>query len=95
MQKNSDIVITNHSFLFSEANIRLSDGEPEDGESIGTLLPAFKYLVVDEAHELESSLTQAMSYRFEPYQLANTVKKLIKLVRDCFWISQEHFSEDF
>ena len=93
--KNSDIVITNHSFLFSEANIRLSDGEPEDGESIGTLLPAFKYLVVDEAHELESSLTQAMSYRFEPYQLANTIKKLIKLVRDCFGFLKRHFNEDF
>ncbi len=37
--KCSDIVITNHSFLFSEANIRLSDGDAEEREDIGTLLP--------------------------------------------------------
>ncbi|HNU24132.1 MAG TPA: ATP-dependent DNA helicase, partial [Mesotoga sp.] len=93
--KCSDIVITNHSFLFSEANIRLSDGDAEEREDIGTLLPGFKYLVVDEAHELEASLTQAMSYRFQPYELAGTVRRLIKAVRNSFGFLKRHFDEDF
>ncbi len=50
---------------------------------------------MDEAHELEASLTQAMSYRFQPYELAGTVRRLIKAVRNSFGFLKRHFDEDF
>ncbi len=94
--RNSDLVVTNHTLLFNEANIRIMDGgENEGSEDLGTLLPVFKYLVIDEAHELENSLTQAMSYIIDPVELVIAVKKCIKNSRDSFGLLKRHFNEDF
>lgn len=93
--RNADIVVTNHSLLFSEANLRIMDGEEEDFEALGTLLPSFRYLVVDEAHEVENSLTQAMSFTLDPAEVVSSLKKVIKSVRSCFGFLKRHFDEEF
>lgn len=92
---NADIVITNHSLLFSEAHIRLEDSREDEDEPIGTLLPNFKVLIVDEAHELEMSLTEAMSFNLVPHEAVSTIRKAINSSKDALRSVRNHFDRSF
>ncbi len=94
--KNSDITITNHSLLFNEAAIRLADGEnDEDDDSNGILLPKFDVLVADEAHEIENSITDAMSFNINPYSIAKTTKGSYLTTRELLKFLQEKLDKEF
>ncbi|MFO7882377.1 MAG: ATP-dependent DNA helicase [Kosmotogaceae bacterium] len=93
--KNSDITITNHSLLFNEAAIRLADGEIEDDDSNGILLPKFDVLVADEAHEIENSITDAMSFNINPYSIAKTTKGSYLITRELLKFLQEKADKEY
>ncbi|AKI98271.1 hypothetical protein IX53_05020 [Kosmotoga pacifica] len=90
----ADLIITNHALLFSEAVIRLKDGDM-DKEVKGTLLPNFDLLIVDEAHELENSITEAMSYRIEPYENAQLLRTSLQLLRSSLRSLKDRYEKEF
>ncbi len=93
--KNSDITITNHSLLFNEAAIRLADGESEGDDSDGILLPKFDVLIADEAHEIENSVTDAMSFNINPYSVAKTNKSAFSVVREIIKFIKDKADKEF
>ncbi|MGC9383537.1 MAG: ATP-dependent DNA helicase [Kosmotogaceae bacterium] len=93
--KNSDITITNHSLLFNEAAIRLADGESDGDDSDGILLPKFDVLVADEAHEIENSITDAMSFNINPYSIAKTTKGSYLITRELLKFLQEKADKEY
>jgi len=58
------VLIVNHALLLS------------DIASGSHVLPAYDYLVVDEAHHLESATTNALSFRLTEYDLGRMLKEL-------------------
>ncbi len=58
------VLIVNHALLLS------------DIASGSHVLPAYDYLVVDEAHHLESATTSALSFRLTEYDLGRMLKEL-------------------
>ncbi len=85
--KNSHIVITNHALLFNEAEMRMNDelmyDNTDEDQIEGILIPKFDILVLDEAHEIENSLTDAMSFSIIPF---DNIKKVQELINDGFMI---------
>lgn len=97
--KNSHIVITNHALLFNEAEMRMNDEmmyeKSDDNPVEGILLPNFDILVLDEAHEIENSLTDAMSFSIIPFE---NIKRVQELINDGFTILNRvkiKYHEDF
>jgi DNA polymerase-3 subunit epsilon/ATP-dependent DNA helicase DinG len=58
------VLIVNHALLLS------------DIASGSHVLPAYDYLIVDEAHHLESATTNALSFRLTEYDLGRMLKEL-------------------
>jgi ATP-dependent DNA helicase DinG len=61
---DSDVVIVNHHLLCADASVRQS--------AFGEVIPACRYAIVDEAHQLEDVATQyfgrmVSNYRFDDY----------------------------
>ena len=59
---NADLLIVNHHLLFAELAIR-QGVETTDDEPAGVLLPAFDYVILDEAHTLESIAAEHIGIR--------------------------------
>jgi ATP-dependent DNA helicase DinG len=57
----SDVVVVNHHLLCADAAVRQS--------SYGEVIPEFKHLVVDEAHQLEDVATQYFGMSVSTYRL--------------------------
>ncbi|OAA30990.1 hypothetical protein AT15_08410 [Kosmotoga arenicorallina S304] len=92
---NADLVITNHALLFSEAAIRIKDGESLEKEVPGILIPNFELLVIDEAHELENSITEAMSFRITPYENAQLLRSLMQVLKSSLVQLRDHYDRAF
>ncbi len=58
------ILVVNHALLLAD----IAAGSH--------VLPAYNYLIVDEAHHLESATTNALSFRFSEYDLVRMLKEL-------------------
>ncbi|MCD6159204.1 MAG: ATP-dependent DNA helicase [Kosmotoga sp.] len=91
----ADLIITNHALLFSEAAIRLKDGESIDNEVSGILLPDFELLIIDEAHELENSITEAMSFRITPYENAQLLRSSMQVLKNSLIQLRNHHDRAF
>jgi len=65
----ADIIITNHALLLAD--------------TIGPtqILPEYKYLIVDEAHHLESEATNALTITFTNDGLTHTIRNLKDIVK--------------
>ena len=61
---SAHVLIVNHALLLS------------DIASGSHVLPAYDYLIVDEAHHLESATTSALSFRLTEYDLGRMLKEL-------------------
>jgi ATP-dependent DNA helicase DinG len=67
-RKNGDeakVIITNHSLLFSDLSLSIESGK----EGIGTILPQYKHLILDEAHHVEEVATQYFATRISSKKL--------------------------
>jgi len=62
----SDVVIVNHHLLFADLIVR-------EG-SYGQVLPAYDYLVIDEAHQIEDVATQYFGFGVSSFQLEELVR---------------------
>ena len=62
--QNAHILIVNHALLLS------------DVATGSKVLPEYDYLVVDEAHHLESATTNALSFRLTQFDLARMLKEI-------------------
>ncbi len=62
--ESAHILIVNHALL-------LADAATEN-----RVLPAFNYLIVDEAHHLESATTDAMAFHLSPYDIRRSIREL-------------------
>lgn len=60
----ADLLVVNHSLLFTELAIRAEIENDEDEDAaIGVLLPPFDFIVIDEAHTLESVAAEHIGVR--------------------------------
>jgi ATP-dependent DNA helicase DinG len=59
----ADLLVVNHHLLFSELAIRAEIDSDEDDERQGVLLPSFDFIVLDEAHTLESVAAEHIGIR--------------------------------
>lgn len=62
--ESAHIVIANHALLISDA------------ASENSVLPAYKYLIADEAHQLEDAVTNGMSFRVDQIGLLRRLTEL-------------------
>jgi DNA polymerase-3 subunit epsilon/ATP-dependent DNA helicase DinG len=62
--ENAHLVIVNHALLLA------------DSASEGRVLPDYKYLIIDEAHHLESATTNGLSFRTDLYNIEKQVAAL-------------------
>ncbi|MBV6395544.1 MAG: DNA polymerase III PolC-type [Anaerolineales bacterium] len=62
--QNAHILIVNHALLLS------------DVATGSKVLPEYDYLVVDEAHHLESATTSALSFKLSQFDLARMLKEI-------------------
>ncbi|AHV98046.1 ATP-dependent DNA helicase DinG [Paenibacillus sabinae] len=63
---NADVVITNHSKLFA------------DVKAGHQLLPAYEYLVIDEAHQLEEVAGKHLGMNMKHFTVSHTLNRLYK-----------------
>ncbi|WP_248925470.1 ATP-dependent DNA helicase DinG [Paenibacillus hamazuiensis] len=63
---NADVIITNHSLLFT------------DMKAENRILPAYKHLVIDEAHHFEEVASKHLGIELHYFQLVNTLQWLYK-----------------
>lgn len=61
---SAHVLIVNHALLLSD----IAAGS--------RVLPSYEYLIVDEAHHLESATTSALSFRLSEYDLGRMLKEL-------------------
>ncbi len=66
----SHLVVVNHALLMADASQATRGG----GER--AVLPAFEYLVVDEAHHLEEATTNALSFEVTQADIERTMREL-------------------
>jgi ATP-dependent DNA helicase DinG len=69
----SDIVVVNHHLLCADAAVRQS--------SYGEVIPEFKHLVLDEAHQLEDVATQYFGISISNYRLEELVRDSERVVQ--------------
>jgi ATP-dependent DNA helicase DinG len=62
--QNAHLLVVNHALLLS------------DVATGSKVLPEYDYLIVDEAHHLESATTNALSFRLNEYDLARMLKEV-------------------
>ena len=62
--QNAHILIINHALLLA------------DVATGNRVLPEFEYLIVDEAHHMESAVTNALSFRITQYEVERTIREL-------------------
>ncbi|NJN36411.1 MAG: hypothetical protein HC794_04315 [Nitrospiraceae bacterium] len=62
--ESASVLIVNHALLISDAN------------SANRVLPDYRYLIVDEAHQLEDAITHGMSQRFDALGLQRRLTDL-------------------
>jgi DNA polymerase-3 subunit epsilon/ATP-dependent DNA helicase DinG len=62
--QNAHILVVNHALLLSD----VSTGSK--------VLPEYDYLIVDEAHHLESATTNALSFKLTQFDLSRTLKEV-------------------
>lgn len=63
---NADIVVANHSLVFAEMNIK------------SPALPEYRYLIFDEAHNLESAATQHLAIEVSTHRLGPALGRLYR-----------------
>ena len=62
--QNAHLLIVNHALLLA------------DVATGSKVLPEYDYLIVDEAHHLESATTSALSFRLTQFDLARMLKEI-------------------
>ena len=70
----SDIVITNHAMLRTDADMR-------DGQQGGGTLGEFEILVVDEAHTLEHALVDGWTETLAPWEVARAEGSIVEALQ--------------
>ena len=60
---DANVIIVNHHLLMADLMARKERGEE------GAILPAYRHLVIDEAHHLEEVARSALSARFDPREV--------------------------
>jgi ATP-dependent DNA helicase DinG len=63
--EEAKVIITNHSLLFSDLSLSIESGK----EGIGTILPEYQHLILDEAHHVEEVATQYFATRISSKKL--------------------------
>ncbi|MFW5844203.1 MAG: helicase C-terminal domain-containing protein, partial [Spirochaetota bacterium] len=71
------ILIVNHHLLFSDLSLRLQ----AVGFDATAVLPPFKRLIFDEAHEVETSATSFFSESFSRLSIAKQLRRLVRRKR--------------
>jgi DNA polymerase-3 subunit epsilon/ATP-dependent DNA helicase DinG len=62
--QNAHILIVNHALLLA------------DVATGNRVLPEYEFLIVDEAHHMESAVTNALSFRITQYEVERTIREL-------------------
>jgi ATP-dependent DNA helicase DinG len=68
------LLVVNHHLLFSDLSLRLASG----GFESSAVLPPFKHIIFDEAHNVEQSATSFFSRRFSRRGLAGNLSRLLR-----------------
>ncbi len=63
---DSSIIVCNHHLLFVDSHARYTDEISYDDDAV---LPGFKHLVIDEAHNIERTATDLFTNSFSSYNL--------------------------
>lgn len=66
---SADILIVNHHLLFADLSVRKERG---DGEV--AILPKYKHLILDEAHNLEHVATEYLGYQLSRYSFLQVLQ---------------------
>ena len=69
---NSKIIICNHHLLFSDCNKRK---ERKEDYTVPCVLPAFQYLIIDEAHKIDISATNCISEELNFSSLSSEIEQ--------------------
>jgi ATP-dependent DNA helicase DinG len=69
----SDIILVNHHLLFADHNVKLSN--------YGEVLPEYRYVILDEAHQVESIATNFFGFRVSDYQIRDLLGDCIRVLR--------------
>jgi len=71
----SEIVLVNHHILFADLALKLEIGDTSDY----LLLPPFKSVIIDEAHNIEDAATSYFSRRLSRYGVRRILKRLYNI----------------
>ncbi len=74
--KKADIVITNHSLLFSDARIK-HDARENKESGADLVLPSFRHLVIDEAHGIQDNAARFYAMSYDPLLLEGLLRHLV------------------
>lgn len=69
----AQVIVTNHHLLFSDARFRFEEGIDYDQEA---LLPPYRHLIIDEAHNIEKNATDFFSQNYSSIELFRSLQKL-------------------
>ncbi|MBN2134203.1 MAG: DEAD/DEAH box helicase [Acidobacteria bacterium] len=69
----SDIILVNHHLLFADHNVKLSN--------YGEVLPEYRFVILDEAHQVESVATNFFGFRVSDYQIRDLLGDCIRALR--------------
>ncbi|HAA84902.1 MAG TPA: ATP-dependent DNA helicase [Kosmotogaceae bacterium] len=89
--KNADIVITSHSLLSSEIQMRT----PESDIDEGILLPRFEIMVIDEAHGFEKALTDSLTFTLSSGEVMEVTNEASRISEKIFTQDIRTFEESF
>ncbi|MDD7202610.1 MAG: ATP-dependent DNA helicase [Sphaerochaetaceae bacterium] len=74
--KKADIVVTNHSLLFSDAKVK-HDARKDKENGADLVLPAFRHLVIDEAHGIADDAARFYAMSYDPLILEGLLRHLV------------------
>ena len=89
--KKADIVITSHSLLSSEIQMRT----PEFDTDEGILLPRFELMVIDEAHGFEKALTDSLTFAVSPDEVLEITDEASRIFEKLLTQDIRTFDESF
>lgn len=77
---NADILVANHSLFFADLSVRMSYGDVEDTQELDLVLPAYDFLVFDEAHHVEDVATDFLGASVTKKQLRYLISEIARSV---------------
>ena len=77
--KNADLIVVNHALLFVDLQLRSS------GKSV---LPAYKRLIIDEAHKIESVASDHLGFSVSRFQFIYLFNQILNIRKDKGFFAQ-------